>query len=53
MMTIDESQEEALLKRAAEERENIFNRYDLGLDPTNEVDPWENPTFELYHITDK
>ncbi|XP_018790100.1 PREDICTED: USP6 N-terminal-like protein isoform X2 [Bactrocera latifrons] len=45
--------QEALLQRAADEREAIFNRYSLGLDPTNVVDPWENPTFELYHITDK
>ncbi|XP_037954501.1 USP6 N-terminal-like protein isoform X1 [Teleopsis dalmanni] len=52
MMTMDDEQE-ALLKRATEEREMIFNRYALGLDPKNEVDPWENPTFELYHVTDK
>ncbi|XP_054090887.1 USP6 N-terminal-like protein isoform X2 [Zeugodacus cucurbitae] len=45
--------QEALLQRAADEREAIFNRYTLGLDPKNVVDPWENPTFELYHITDK
>ena len=52
MMTADEEQE-ALLKRAADEREAIFQRYSLGLDPRNKVDSWENPTFELYHITDK
>ncbi|KAM7345168.1 USP6 N-terminal-like protein isoform 1-T1 [Cochliomyia hominivorax] len=51
-MNIDEEQQ-ALLKRAAEERELIFNRYSLGLDPTNQVDPWENPKYEIYHITDK
>lgn len=51
-MTIDEEQQ-VLLKRAADERELIFNRYGLGLDPSNEVDSWENPTYELYHITDK
>ncbi|XP_053965032.1 USP6 N-terminal-like protein isoform X2 [Anastrepha ludens] len=45
--------QEALLQRAADEREAIFNRYSLGLDPKNVVDPWENPTYELYHITDK
>lgn len=52
MMNIEEEQQ-ALLKRAAEERELIFNRYSLGLDPTNQVDPWENPKYEIYHITDK
>lgn len=52
MMMIDDEQQ-ALLKRASEERELIFHRYSLGLDPNNEVDPWENPTYEIYHITDK
>ncbi|XP_055379863.1 USP6 N-terminal-like protein [Condylostylus longicornis] len=45
--------EEELLQRAAEEREQIFKRYDLGTDPSNEVYPWENPSFEVYHRTDK
>ncbi|XP_068144845.1 USP6 N-terminal-like protein isoform X1 [Drosophila tropicalis] len=52
MMT-DGDQQEALIKRAEDEREDIFRRYDLGLDPNNVVDPWENPKFEIYHITDK
>ncbi|KAH8300636.1 hypothetical protein KR018_000482 [Drosophila ironensis] len=46
-------EQEALVKRAEDEREGIFRRYDLGLDPSNKVDSWENPTFEIYHITDK
>ncbi|XP_017106914.1 USP6 N-terminal-like protein isoform X2 [Drosophila bipectinata] len=49
----DGEQQEALVKRAEDEREGIFRRYELGLDPTNKVDSWENPTFEIYHITDK
>ncbi|XP_017069325.1 USP6 N-terminal-like protein isoform X1 [Drosophila eugracilis] len=49
----DGEQQEALVKRAEDEREDIFRRYELGLDPSNVVDSWENPTFELYHITDK
>ncbi|XP_034103020.1 USP6 N-terminal-like protein isoform X3 [Drosophila nasuta] len=48
-----EQQQHALVKRAEDEREDIFNRYELGLDPNNVVDSWENPTFEIYHITDK
>ncbi|KAH8384731.1 hypothetical protein KR093_006490, partial [Drosophila rubida] len=48
-----EQQQHALVKRAEDEREDIFKRYELGLDPNNVVDSWENPTFEIYHITDK
>ncbi|XP_064538147.1 USP6 N-terminal-like protein isoform X2 [Drosophila montana] len=48
-----QQQQHALVKRAEDEREDIFKRYDLGLDPNNVVDSWENPTFEIYHITDK
>ncbi|KAH8402340.1 hypothetical protein KR009_011433 [Drosophila setifemur] len=49
----DGEQQDALVKRAEDEREDIFRRYALGLDPTNVVDSWENPTYEIYHITDK
>lgn len=48
-----QQQQHALVKRAEDEREDIFKRYELGLDPNNVVDSWENPTFEIYHITDK
>ncbi|XP_023160058.1 USP6 N-terminal-like protein isoform X1 [Drosophila hydei] len=48
-----QQQQYALVKRAEDEREDIFKRYELGLDPHNIVDSWENPTFEIYHITDK
>ncbi|XP_064490253.1 USP6 N-terminal-like protein isoform X3 [Ornithodoros turicata] len=43
--------EEEILERAAEERVAIVARYDRGRD--NVVDPWEDPKFELYHVTDK
>lgn len=49
----DDEEQEALLRRAREERELIFQRYSLGLDPGNQVDPWENPSYEIYHVTDK
>lgn len=48
-----QQQQYALVKRAEDEREDIFKRYEMGLDPHNVVDSWENPTFEIYHITDK
>ncbi|KAF7273174.1 USP6 N-terminal-like protein [Rhynchophorus ferrugineus] len=44
--------EEDLLKRSAEERERIFKRYEQGRECT-EIDPWEDPGFEVYHTTDR
>ncbi|XP_049818662.1 USP6 N-terminal-like protein [Aethina tumida] len=44
--------EEDLLKRSAEEREKIFRRYEQGREGT-EIDPWEDPGFEVYHTTDR
>ncbi|XP_017000691.2 USP6 N-terminal-like protein isoform X1 [Drosophila takahashii] len=49
----DGEQQEALVKRAEDEREDIFRRYELGLDPSNVVDSWENPSFEVYMKTDR
>ena len=34
------------------EREQIVEKYDKGPDG-KDVDPWENPDFELYKITDR
>lgn len=45
--------EAELLERAAEERAAIVARYDRGRDNVAEIDPWEDPKFELYHVTDK
>lgn len=44
--------EEDLLKRSAEEREKIFKRYEQGRECT-EIDPWEDPGYEVYHATDR
>lgn len=44
--------EEDLLKRSAEEREKIFKRYEQGREGA-EIDPWEDPGFEVYHATDR
>ncbi|KAL3116173.1 hypothetical protein niasHT_002297 [Heterodera trifolii] len=35
-----------------QEREQIVDKYERGPDQ-NDVDPWENPDFELYKITDR
>ncbi|CAH0716393.1 unnamed protein product, partial [Brenthis ino] len=46
--------EEALLARASEERERIFQRYERGRDNlVGQIDPWEDPEFEDYHKTDR
>ncbi|XP_019762743.1 USP6 N-terminal-like protein isoform X1 [Dendroctonus ponderosae] len=49
--------EEDLLKsyaisRSAEERDKIFKRYEQGREGA-EIDPWEDPGFEVYHATDR
>lgn len=43
--------EEALVARANEERAKLFQRYDRGREPGAEIDPWEDPAFEIYHQT--
>ncbi|XP_063241024.1 USP6 N-terminal-like protein isoform X2 [Bacillus rossius redtenbacheri] len=45
--------EEELLLRAAEERANIVSRYARGREEGAPIDPWEDPGFELYHVTDR
>lgn len=45
--------EEALIARANEEREKLFLRYDHGREGGVEIDPWEDPGFEVYHQTDR
>lgn len=47
--------EAEILERAAEERAAIVARYDRGREKDNvaQIDPWEDPKFELYHVTDK
>ncbi|KAJ0183808.1 hypothetical protein K1T71_000231 [Dendrolimus kikuchii] len=46
--------EEALLARASEERERIFQRYERGRENLDgQIDPWEDPEFEEYHKTDR
>jgi USP6 N-terminal-like protein len=40
-----------LINRAAEEREKIFERYDMGR--TAPVDPWEDPDYSVYTMVDR
>ncbi|XP_046604609.1 USP6 N-terminal-like protein isoform X1 [Neodiprion virginianus] len=45
--------EEELLKRSAAERDRIFSCYDRGRESGAQIDPWEDPGFEVYHTTDR
>lgn len=49
----DKVDEAALVARANEERAKLFARYDHGREPGAEIDPWEDPAFEIYHQTDR
>lgn len=48
-MDIDQ---ETLIQRANEEREEIFRKYERGRQGAV-IDSWEDPGFEVYHKTDK
>lgn len=47
-----EDEQLAMVVRATEEREKLFQRYDRGREGA-EIDPWEDPGFEVYHQTDR
>ncbi|CAL1528901.1 unnamed protein product [Lymnaea stagnalis] len=41
------------IQRAAKERAEIVAKYDLGREEGAQIDPWEDPAFEVYHVTDR
>lgn len=45
--------EAAMVARANEEREKLYQRYDRGREVGADIDPWEDPGFEVYHQTDR
>lgn len=45
--------EAAMVARANEEREKLYQRYDRGREVGADIDPWEDPAFEVYHQTDR
>ena len=45
--------EEELLIKANEERQSIVDKYDRGRENAQQIDPWEDPAFEIYHTTDR
>ncbi|UYV80355.1 RN-tre [Cordylochernes scorpioides] len=40
-------------EKLALERSAIVARYDKGRDQIQDIDPWEDPAFEVYHVTDR
>lgn len=48
--TIDELDE---VQRAKEERREIVAKYDKGREEGAQIDPWEDPAFEVYHVLDR
>ncbi|CAG0914505.1 unnamed protein product [Notodromas monacha] len=47
------SEAEKALKQAEKERFAIVKKYDIGREPGAQIDPWEDPGFEIYHTTDR
>jgi hypothetical protein len=45
--------EEELVERAAEERAAIVAKYKHGRKDGAIIDPWEDPSFEIYHVLDR
>ncbi|XP_013772089.2 USP6 N-terminal-like protein [Limulus polyphemus] len=41
------------LEKAAEERAAIVAKYDRGRENGAQIDSWEDPSFEVYHVTDR
>ncbi|CAA9996393.1 unnamed protein product [Nesidiocoris tenuis] len=45
--------EDDLVQRAAEERAAIVAKYHHGRKDGAKIDPWEEPSFEIYHVLDR
>lgn len=45
--------EEELVQRAAEERAAIVAKYKHGRKPGAQINPWEDPSLQIYHILDR
>lgn len=45
--------EEELIQRAIEERGVIVTKYDKGREEGAQIDSWEDPSYEIYHVTDR
>ena len=45
--------EEELFARAVEERKTIVEKYEHGRHEGANIDPWEDPAFDVYHALDR
>lgn len=45
--------EDDLLLRAKDERDEIFARYDRGREHADLINKWEEPSFEMYNRADR
>ncbi|GAB6029812.1 hypothetical protein CHUAL_005524 [Chamberlinius hualienensis] len=45
--------EEEILRRASDERAAIVAKYDKGREEGAQIDPWEDPSYEIYHYIDR
>ncbi|KAK2160400.1 hypothetical protein LSH36_134g04011 [Paralvinella palmiformis] len=46
-------EQKELLARSARERADIVRKYEQGHTEGADIDPWEDPAFEVYHVTDR
>lgn len=47
------AREQEEIRQAARERAAIVAKYDKGREEGAQIDPWEDPGFEVYHVTDR
>ncbi|KAL8592783.1 USP6 N-terminal-like protein [Nucella lapillus] len=47
------TREQEEIQQAARERAAIVAKYDKGREEGAQIDPWEDPGFEVYHVTDR
>ncbi|XP_076466925.1 USP6 N-terminal-like protein [Babylonia areolata] len=52
-MTSSREREQEAIVQAATERAAIVAKYDKGREEGAQIDPWEDPGFEVYHVTDR
>ena len=51
-MDSQESESE-IRERCREERRQIVNKYDRGREDGNQIDDWEDPKYEMFHMQDR
>uniref|UniRef100_T1JCJ1 USP6 N-terminal-like protein n=1 Tax=Strigamia maritima TaxID=126957 RepID=T1JCJ1_STRMM len=53
-MSAHDLTEDDYYEKNAQERQQIVEKYDLGhTEDGTHIDPWEDPAYEVYHVTDR